>query len=63
MSGPSLEEVEDPPAVWSWRGPREPEEPVVDEPLELTVSPVQPFTPSADDRDEPNGSGHRGISG
>jgi hypothetical protein len=56
-------EAEDPPAVWSWRGPRETEQPMVEEPLELTVSPVQPFSPSTDDRGKPNGSGRRGISG
>nr|WP_296066850.1 hypothetical protein [uncultured Actinoplanes sp.] len=60
---PAAADDEDPPAVWSWRRGPEPEEPAVEEPLELTVSPVQPFTPSPDDRDEPNGSGHRGISG
>jgi hypothetical protein len=64
MAPPASEaEAEDPPAIWSWRGPRETEQPVVEEPLGLTVSPVQPFTPSADDRGKPNGSSGRGISG
>ena len=58
-----VEHVEEPPAVWSWRRPPAPEEEHADEPLGLTVTPVQPFTPAPSDRDRPNGHGPHGISG
>jgi hypothetical protein len=41
--------------VWSWRRPAEPEtDRPGDGPLDLTVSPSQPFTQYRDDRDRPN---------
>lgn len=60
-----VEHVDEPPAVWSWRRAPAEDSPHPDEPLGLTVTPVQPFTPSPRDRDRdtPNGSGHPGISG
>ncbi|MCA2212664.1 hypothetical protein [Jidongwangia harbinensis] len=46
--------VPEPEAVWSWRRPRTAteEEPPVDEPFDLTVSPVTPFMSLSDDRDK-----------
>lgn len=45
---------DEPSAVWSWRRPAAPEE-AEDEPLDLTVSPSQPFTQYRDDdRDRPS---------
>jgi hypothetical protein len=56
------EPVDEPPAVWSWRRPPgSDEEQRPEEPLGLTVTPVQPFTPSQ--YQKPNGSGPHGISG
>lgn len=48
--------AEDAPAtVWSWRRPpAAPEERDPDQPLELTVAPVKPFTSLSDDRDKPS---------
>jgi hypothetical protein len=61
-SEPPVEQVDEPPAVWSWRRPPAPNaDQRPDEPLGLTVMPAQPFTPSPGDRDHPNGS--HGISG
>jgi hypothetical protein len=63
------EPIEDEGPVFSWRQPPVPQqERPADEPLELTVSPVQPFTTLAEDRlaadrDNPHGSGRPGISG
>lgn len=46
---------EEPAAVWSWRRPPAvPEERDPDQPLELTVAPVKPFTSLSDDRDKPS---------
>lgn len=57
---PGPETADEPPAIWSWRRPAAQDEVRhPDEPLGLTVTPVQPFTPAPGDRDKPNG----GISG
>jgi len=46
---------DEPAAVWSWRRPpAAPEERDPDQPLELTVAPVKPFTSLSDDRDKPS---------
>ena len=44
----------DPAAVWSWRRPSRSDEDLDGEPLDLTVTPSQPFTSLQDDRDRPN---------
>ncbi|NMO54464.1 hypothetical protein HH310_25175 [Actinoplanes sp. TBRC 11911] len=61
-AGDTVEHVDEPAAVWSWRRPPAPNgDQRPDEPLGLTVMPAQPFTPAPGDRDHPNGS--HGISG
>jgi hypothetical protein len=50
----TAEDAPEPEAVWSWRRPRaaEEEESPVEEPFDLTVSPVTPFMSLSDDRDK-----------
>ncbi|MGK5679844.1 hypothetical protein [Actinoplanes sp. URMC 104] len=46
--------VDEPDPVWSWRRPASSgDDRPADEPLDLTVSPAQPFTSTTDDRDRP----------
>ncbi|MET0424185.1 MAG: hypothetical protein ABW046_09935 [Actinoplanes sp.] len=57
---PAAGDEAEPATVWTWRRPAaRAEERPVDEPMELTVGPAQPFTSMADDRDR---SGRAGIS-
>jgi hypothetical protein len=52
----AVEHVDEPAAVWSWRRPpAQDEEHHPEEPLGLTVTPVQPFTPAPGNRDRTNG--------
>ncbi|MBU2663511.1 hypothetical protein KOI35_08340 [Actinoplanes bogorensis] len=45
---------EEPAAVWSWRRPSRSDDDFDAEPMDLTVSPSQPFTTLHDDRDRPS---------
>jgi hypothetical protein len=55
---------EEPEEVWSWRRPPDAdEERGPDEPLELTVAPVKPFTSLTDDRDKPSRADDHGKPG